>query len=485
MKLNDRVPKVTTNLAATLDIGDQSLTGFPVLINHNMGNPSLIMSLSLGKFVDMSEVPNKKLTEEVVQYQDEPVAQRNLHVPHATGLANYMLRGLIKAYADLNYSGKPMPESLIELIEKVGDPAYVSLQPFTCNIRSCASKGSDLQITNQGGKLEAYLSSKHILWVIDGQHRRHAAQMILDFLKSVRLNHKYPQRPKLVDIGRMNLEPEEVLIWDGIYELAKTKATISVEIHLGLDETQERQLFHDLNNRTKKVESGLAFSFDSSNSVNQFIKNELIDCGLMNPRVVDRDQKDWAKDEGVITRKDLIGVNALLFLNKTNISGAKPSDVDPKKAYAVSFWKIVNNLPHFGEEGAKTKTILAQSVALKALAKLSFDFGFNRSTKDDEALKKLFMQLKSIDFTHQNELWDYYNIDIDKRDKKFPGLKDYLPVSDGNRDMGSKVGEYMRFGAKHNDIFPLIGDMIRWELQLPKRKHKVTTSSISKIVKIA
>ena len=35
---------------------------------------------------------------------DEPIAQRNLNITHATGLANYMLRGLIKAYVELNYS---------------------------------------------------------------------------------------------------------------------------------------------------------------------------------------------------------------------------------------------------------------------------------------------------------------------------------------------------------------------------------------------
>jgi hypothetical protein len=25
----------------------------------------------------------------------------------------------------------------------------------------------------------------------------------------------------------------------------------------------------------------------------------------------------------------------------------------------------------------------------------------------------------------------------------------------------------MRFGAKHNDIFPLLADMIRWQMKLP------------------
>ena len=28
----------------------------------------------------------------------------------------------------------------------------------------------------------------------------------------------------------------------------------------------------------------------------------------------------------------------------------------------------------------------------------------------------------------------------------------------------------MRFGAKHNDIFPIIGDMIRWKLGLLSRR---------------
>jgi hypothetical protein len=30
-------------------------------------------------------------------------------------------------------------------------------------------------------------------------------------------------------------------------------------------------------------------------------------------------------------------------------------------------------------------------------------------------------------------------------------------------------GGFMRFGAKHNDIFPLLADMIRWQMKLPSR----------------
>jgi hypothetical protein len=30
----------------------------------------------------------------------------------------------------------------------------------------------------------------------------------------------------------------------------------------------------------------------------------------------------------------------------------------------------------------------------------------------------------------------------------------------------------MRFGAKHNDIYPILGDMIRWKIGLPNRHAK-------------
>lgn len=47
----------------------------------------------------------------------------------------------------------------------------------------------------------------------------------------------------------------------------------------------------------------------------------------------------------------------------------------------------------------------------------------------------------------------------------FPGLKSYLPSEEtGNRDIGGFNAGLMRFGSKHNDIFPIIGDMIRYQL---------------------
>jgi hypothetical protein len=53
-------------------------------------------------------------------------------------------------------------------------------------------------------------------------------------------------------------------------------------------------------------------------------------------------------------------------------------------------------------------------------------------------------------------------------------LRSYMPAEgDGsNRDMGiyDAATNTFRFGAKHNDIYPLIGDVIRWHCNLPTRQ---------------
>jgi hypothetical protein len=68
-------------------------------------------------------------------------------------------------------------------------------------------------------------------------------------------------------------------------------------------------------------------------------------------------------------------------------------------------------------------------------------------------------------------MWRYYEFTEEERNRLgLNGLSKYLPSAEGgNRDVGSFQGGYMRFGAKHNDIFPLIGDMVRWKLGLPSR----------------
>jgi hypothetical protein len=264
---------------------------------------------------------------------------------------------------------------------------------------------------------------------------------------------------------------DEMVIWNEAYDAARSYATLSVEVHLGLDIMQERQLFHDLNRLGKKVDPSLALQFDSSNPITAFIKNRL--AGDLAIQISDREPKDWSEDTGGLTLKDVVAINATAFMNKGNISGATPAVIEPREVQVLRLWERIIEIPHFGSDRAKEQTVAAQPVVLKALAKITYDLNF--SNRKPEAADELFDQfldgLNTIDFSHRNPMWNYYGMSVEDREKA--GLADlgrYLPPDDGaNRDVGSEQSGFMRFGAKHNDIFPLLADMIRWKLQLPSR----------------
>jgi len=72
-------------------------------------------------------------------------------------------------------------------------------------------------------------------------------------------------------------------------------------------------------------------------------------------------------------------------------------------------------------------------------------------------------------------MWRYFQLTEVVREKEFPGLSGYLPRERGTADLGvfnPNRGEsgIMVFGSRHNDIYPLLADMIRWRLELPNRQ---------------
>jgi len=330
------------------------------------------------------------------------------------------------------------------------------------------------------GVVTVWLGDNNVLWVIDGQHRRFALELVFDFLKEIKLKHEYPKRPNLFPHEKGETMPaDELAVWMDVFDVARTSCRVMVEVHLGLNVDQERQLFHDLNSLGKKIENSLAFAFDSSNPINLFIKDELIEGTLINAQVVEKDIVDWHNDPGAISWKDLTAINAILFLNKTNINGAQPARVDERKELSREYWEAVNLIESFGQPQARKKTVAAQPVVLKAFAKLVYDFAFGRD-RNPQLLSQLISGIPKLDLSHQNPMWRYYEMNPVERDSSgLTGLAEYLPADqvDGdsgtgaNRDIGrfDPTEQLMRFGAKHNDIYPLIGDMVRWRLKLPAR----------------
>ena len=471
-------PIIQTGLDGALSLDVTNEKEYVVLNGFNLGNNTLALAIPFHEFYDRSAVANELNISTTPAHENEAVAQRSLNPEHSLGLAKYMIKGLFAALGHYYAKkGKVASNEYHELLHKVGTQPYLALQPMTANIRSCKFGGADLRFKKTpDGKLTVFLSNHHTLWIVDGQHRREGMNILHEFLRDLLLKHQYPKKPLLisgVEKGQQ-LTQGELAIWTDIYEIARSITTVLVEVHLGLTPDQERQLFFDLNNYARKVESALAFNFDQSNPVNIYIKDELIAGKRLKAPVLDKDKADWKEASGGLTRKDLIAINAILFLNKTNIKGATPDDVAAKKDYANIFWKTVSEIPHFGEANAKQKTVAAQPVVLKALAKLFYSFQYGKYPNTD-SLIKLVKGIPSFDFSHGNILWRYYLLPEEDRERDLKGLSSYLPSdADGaNRDIGAffAADGVFRFGAKHNDIFPILGDMIRWGMQLPNRKE--------------
>lgn len=476
--MNGELDILPTPMAGSLDdlleAGDTTEKAFKVFVGHNLGHRTFLMQVPMHEFYQLSEVANDPGRDGA-----DGVAQRKLDPAHAHKLAAYILKGLVQgAISRRAASQKPVLPTLAEILERMGKQPYMSLQPLVANIRSAQEGSRSIRAERILAKADSstvgfniYLSQQHVLWVIDGQHRRWAMKMVFDFLESVLRSGTYPKKSQLYPAGSGEVDVKHLAAWQEVYESARSYCTVSAEVHMGLSPDQERQLFHDLNNLGKKVDKNLALKFDNSNPINLFIK-EILHEGI-GVNIVEKEVKDWKDDEGAITLKEAVAVNAILFLNKTNIGGASPAIVKDRVDTAKSMWEAIKAIPGFGEPGAKEKTVAAQPVVLKAIAKLVFDFGFSARRPDnaDQLLEKLLDGVSEIDFSHENPMWRYYELDDSQRlANGLGGLKGYLPTDEGgNRDIGSFQNGVMRFGAKHNDIYPILGDMIRWKLGLPSR----------------
>ncbi len=471
----DYLPKPLGTIDELMDYEDSSGISYKTFVGSNLGNRTFLMRISMDDFYRISAVAN------IQNRPDELVTQRRLDLNHAKKLATYILKGLVSSAIKLRvHEKKEIHQEFRDVQNRLGTQPYLSLQPIVVNLRECQKEGKNipgrrlLTKKDETAAFEITLSQKHKLWVVDGQHRRKAIQIVFEYLDYIVTNKKYPGKKQNLLVGDENVElsSKQINVWEECQRVSGSYCSLLLEVHLGLNAEEERQLFHDLNNLGKKVETSLALQFDNSNPINIFIKEELCKK-VLSWEVLEKDIINWDEDKGSISRKDLVAINARLFLNKNNIKGVAPPEVDPKKEIAFQFWKAVKQIPSLGGKGAKIKSIAAQPVLLKSLARLTYDFGFGRN-KNSKNLEVLLKGITSIDYSHKNLMWRYYELtDDEKNSDALKGLKEYLPSDDEgyNRDIGKFDPNkgVMRFGAKHNDIYPILGDIIRWKMNLPNR----------------
>lgn len=484
--MNDR-----TTLA---DLGgfDSSEKTIPVLAGANMGHLTLKMNLSIRELIDMTRVYNITTINELDLKEQGLDAQRVLNEAHAKNLARYIVIGLVETnIRRLKRLEQGVSLRVSDLQGQLGKSEYSCLQPFVTNIRDCEPGGKDLiverieerikggDISKLDGVLKVVLTSKHIMSVVDGQHRRYAFDLVMKWLTEINNMKKYPAKgvfnPEDTLLEGEYLDAEIFEFWRQVLDLAIKESFVTVECHLGATAIQERQIFSDLNSKGKTVDLSQSLEYDSSDAVNVFIKKRLIEEEIIKFGTVVKDSSNWQEDEGVLLRKDLNPITALCMFGKASTKNFSPSMVSKRNAIAEKFWVTIQKVKGFATKGARTKTVAAQPVVLKAIARLAYELAHGKGGMQNEKnLGELWKAIETgkLDLSHNNDAWRSLILSAADRAKSMPGVSGFVHVPSGtNLDAGTYDEEHcwVRFGSKHNDIYPRIGDLIRYQLGFDPR----------------
>lgn len=456
----------TTSIADLLAGGPAVERPFIGVLGNNMGHPSLSLTLTVAEAIERTTVYNDP--------NSDDRAQRELNEPHAHGLAQFWLHAAVgAAMQDPAIRGTATEAALYDLKGSMGPQTSFASSPWTANVRGVNPQNlSTLKAKPVAGGspgvpmvLETYFPKD--LWsLLDAQHRRAGADRAGRFMRFLTSWGTYPT-PKSGLKAYFGLKgvltPEARAAWAAALA-AFDKMTVNIELHLGLDIEGERQVFADLNNKARKVDANLSFEFDTANPILNFIQNQL----------------HHLMDDGA-SRADLVSVNAIAFLNKTNVNGAVPLVIAKREPIVKTMWDAIEGIEGYG---MPDESVINQVVVQKAVAKLVYDFGFAKTkteedrSANDENLQRLLTGLHEIDFGHANPVWRYFLLDASSRTTpSFKGIDAYLPRNEdggiAEKDLGtySKEAGRFTFSVKHNDVYPAIADLIRFQIGLPPKER--------------
>ena len=431
-----------------------------ILENYNLGHKTILASLPMLDFLRMSVVANIKGLEG--KYKNEMVAQRELNQAHASRLALYLIKGMVNSLIERNERHQvPVSHALIKIRESLGISPYFSLQPIVANLRTLQNqKGQQVKVTVKQTPEEqefALLRFEDVLFVVDGQHRRHAIESVEKFLLEIDRHEKLPSRSFFPASEEKMLTPADIEAWREVLEFMRKYCRLAVEIHIGLNGEKERQLFDDLNSHGKKTPEKLSYEFDKSNLLKDFIRGELKQILTITHR----------------SEADLGKINAILWLNEKNIRGGiTPRLYKERHDLAVRFWETLEMLEGFRTPNMDT---LSDMAMLKALAKLTHDLAWDRKKGSESEAIEFLRNLKNMDFGYENPIWRYYEFNVAqhrKYDMATAGA--WLPKPPRVVGRWDESTRTYYFDPKHNDIYMILGDMIRFKMGLPKRLGSLT-----------
>lgn len=476
---DDHAENVEAPLSDLLEFTSSEEKWRTTFITFNCGNPAFGISMSAKEFYENSRIANDS--------KQGDVAQRQLNASHAKGLGTYLFKGLVNAAIGFSRAkGEEPLDALFEIQELIGKSVYVGIQPIVCNIRD--TKGvkafNGYRVADPKGPetvcFRTAFLPKHLMYVIDGQHRREGFRYVFDFLKSVESTGKIGKQANLIPSTDVvgDVSEEWLRAFKAIDRAASAYATVLIEAHLGLSTEEERQLFSDLNSKGLNVSANLTLAFDGSNPVNEYVKQATKSRLISMPIIETEKNAEISIQDGAILRKDIVAMNAQLFVNSGSIKSATSQKVELRRDTADRFWTAVGKIPGIGKPGLDKRSILSQSVVLKAMAKLCYALTPKKESDSPAALDKYLLAIPTIDFSHENTAW-ILNSAISKIEEGStqPTIADYTAYNTSKtaqRGIGSYDSENSRFtfSTRANDVMPVLGDILRFEIGLPNRHIK-------------
>jgi DNA-sulfur modification-associated len=453
-------PSATT-LADVMDFaGSNRLIRVRVKRALNLGSNTMLTSLDIGTFLLQSMVGNDPLK--------GAVTQRKLDMSHSQKMAVFIFKGLVNFAIDRRrQEAKGVPEEAKKIAAYLGTQPYYAWSPIVGSIRDSINDISVDIAAADAGELELKLRSNQLIWVVDGQHRRMAWQIVLDFLNQLVRDRKYTKSGGLAPTDMKQVADDAVSFWHEALMYYTDRFSVSIDLHFGLSIDQERQLFHDLNNLQKTVSTSQAQAFDQSNPINIFTHRLRESEMFSDAQIVEDGRVDW-DSEAWMKLDQLNAINARLFLNQTTISGARPAEVVPREDKAWVFWEAVTKIPNIF---SRKESVAAQAALLKAMARTYFELLWSRKPEGEGVAEQFLEALTTIDFSHDNPLWDIEHMEDDKV-SEYPELINFLPDKWRQKQIGERVDGKVRFGSRHNESILVLPGIIRYLAKLPPAERR-------------
>lgn len=255
-------------------------------------------------------------------------------------------------------------------------------------------RNSSLEYTTEN--CEVKISTRGKLYITDGMHRCGGIKLCVEKVEAE------------LEKARNNEDKNALEYWSSI--LKKLEDTnLPVIIFTKLTKSDERQLFHDLNNLGASVAQSQALSFDQTDRFNRISKNLELKIPQLNKYGLNKTAKTLSD-----TNKQVATLGIWNNCNKILLNGSTDKEIkqawnkswnyQEKEDLCKEFWYTFFNIlpPDFTD---KEKYIISRSAYLQGVAAFGHKLIFEYKLPD---WKNKVIKLQNFDWSNTNNVYSQY-----------------------------------------------------------------------------